>query len=86
LPPVIDSVSGLSYPLELSALLAPAELEVVLELLLELSELLEPHAASSTASPAASASAATDLIDLIKSPPVCIDDPSSGVPWVQGVL
>jgi hypothetical protein len=54
------------YPLELSALLALAVVELVPELL----GLLEPHAASSTASPAASETAATVLIDLIESPPV----------------
>jgi hypothetical protein len=53
---------------------------VVPELLLEL-----PHAASSSESAATSAAAATVLIDLIKTPPVCLSVPSSGVSRVQGV-
>jgi hypothetical protein len=49
--------------------LAPAVLELLVVLVLEL---LDPHAASSSASPVTSAALATNLIDLIKTPPVFV--------------
>src|SRR5258708_40139521 len=70
LPPVSDCVVGLWNPPVLT-LLEPPELE--------LEDLLEPHAASTTASTATPAIAATVLIDLIEAPPVLwIECSSSG--------
>src|ERR1035438_4338925 len=73
LPPVSDSVVGFSYGAVLSdpaALVVPAEPPEPPGL-----ELLEdPHAASTNPITATSAIAATDLIDLIKTPPVLCTD------------
>src|SRR5450631_2244674 len=78
LPPVSDCVVGfwnspvLSFPDALGVPLAPLELGVELVL-------LDPHAASTSPSTATSAIAATDLIDLIETPPVlCTDCPRRG--------
>src|SRR5437764_1494252 len=58
LPPVSDCVDGLWYP-PVPTLSLP-----------ELLDLLEPHAAMTTASATTTAAAAIALIDLIASPPV----------------
>src|SRR5258707_5236029 len=72
LPPVSDCVVGLWNPPVLTVL-EPLEPE--------LEDLLEPHAASTTASTATAAIAPTVLIDLIESTPGSrVECPSSGTP------